>query len=199
MPSLHLAFLASHSGSNVQSILNAIKKKLLDAKPCVIISNNSKAYVLERAKIENIPSYHISSLKYPEQEQRDSAIIEHLEKHNADTIVLAGYMKKLSSRVIEHFKGRVLNIHPALLPKYGGDSMYGMAVHQAVIDAKEIESGATVHLVNSEYDKGRILAQEIVPVFPDDSPEILAARVLAVEHQIYWRTLEKIAKGEIEI
>jgi len=199
MATLHLGFLASHSGSNVQSIIDAIKKNFLDAKPCVIISNNSKAYVLERAKIENIPSYHISSIKYPEQEQLDIAIIEHFEKHGVDTVVLAGYMKLLSKKVIEHFKGRVLNIHPALLPKFGGSSMYGMAVHQAVIEAGEIESGATVHLVDSNYDRGRILAQEIVPVFPDDSPEILAARVLEVEHLIYWKTLHRIAIGEIVI
>jgi len=115
MATLHLGFLASHSGSNIQSIIDSIKKKLLDAEPCVIISNNSKAYVLERAKIENIPSYHISSIKYPVQEQLDNAIIEHLEKHGVDTIVLAGYMKLLSKKVIEHFNGRVLNIHPALL------------------------------------------------------------------------------------
>ena len=199
MATLHLGFLASHSGSNIQSIIDAIKKNLLDAKPCVIISNNSKAYVLERAKIENIPSYHISSIKYPEQEQLDNAIIEHLDKHGVDTVVLAGYMKLLSKKVIEHFNGRVLNIHPALLPKFGGASMYGMAVHQAVIEAGEIESGATIHIVDSDYDRGRILAQEIVPVFPDDSPEMLAARVLEVEHQIYWKTLHRIAIGEIVI
>ena len=199
MVTLNLGFLDSHSGSNVQAIIDAIKKKLLNAQPCVIISNNSKAYVLERAKIENIPCYHISSIKYPEQKQLDNAIIEHLEKHGVDTIVLAGYMKMLSKRVIEHFKGRVLNIHPALLPKYGGESMYGMAVHRAVIEAKEIESGVSVHSVNSEYDRGKILAQEIVPVFPDDSPEILAARILEVEHQIYWQTLQKIAKGDIKL
>ncbi len=140
-------------------------------------------------------SYH--SITYPKQKALDNAI-EHLEKHGVDTIVLAGYMKMLSKRVIEHFKGRVLNIHPALLPKYGGESMYGMAVHRAVIEAKEIESGVSVHSGNSEYDRGKILAQEIVPVFPDDSPEILAARILEVEHQIYCNQ-QKIAKGDIKL
>ncbi len=199
MAKLHLGFLTSGGGSNMQSIIDAIKEGRLDAVPCVVISNNSKSGALERAQKEGIPWYHISGIKYPSEVELDKAIIEAMEKHGVDTVVLAGYMKKLGSSIIRHFKGRVLNIHPALLPRYGGKGMYGKYVHEAVTAAGEKESGPTVHLVDERYDHGRILAQRKVPVFPDDTPESLAKRVLIQEHIIYPETLQKIASGEIVI
>lgn len=197
MPTLNLGFLASHSGSNVQAIIDAIEQGKLNARPCVVISNNSNAYVLERAKKKGIPFYHISSQHYPNEEVLDQKILETLIKHNVDIVILAGYMKKVDSKVLSHFRNRVLNIHPALLPKFGGKGMYGKFVHEAVIKAGEKESGCTVHLVDEHYDQGRILGQIKVPVFPDDTPETLAERVLAEEHRLYPTVLQKIANGEI--
>ncbi|MGB9911864.1 MAG: formyltransferase family protein, partial [Candidatus Kapaibacteriota bacterium] len=112
---------------------------------------------------------------------------------------LAGYMKKVGPKVLNHFKNRVLNIHPALLPKYGGKGMYGKFVHEAVLKAREPQSGCTVHLVDEVYDHGRILGQRVVTVFPDDTVETLAERVLNEEHKLYPEILQKIATGEITL
>lgn len=199
MAKLMLGFLASHTGTNMQAIIDAIKEGRLDAKACAVISNNSNSVALERARNEGIPAYHISSKKYPDEQDLDNAIINALKENGVDTVILAGYMKKLSPRVIQAFKGRVLNIHPALLPKFGGKGLYGMYVHEAVIEAGEKVSGATVHLVDEHYDHGRILNQRTVEVAPDDTPETLAQKVLKIEHQLYVETLQKIASGEIQI
>mgnify|MGYP000924438911 CR=1 FL=1 len=196
---LNLGFLASHGGSNMQSIIDWCKDGRLFAKPCCVISNNSNSFALQRARNENIPAYHISSLVYPIQDAYDDAIIDIFSSNGVDTVVLAGYMKLLGSSVIRHFKGRVLNIHPALLPKFGGKGMYGKYVHEAVIAAGEKFSGPSVHLVDEIYDNGRILSQIQIPVLPEDTPETLAKRVLEQEHIIYPQTLQKIALGEIVI
>lgn len=197
MGKLHLGFLASRGGSNLQAIIDAIKEGRLDAVPCVVISNNSNAFALERARREGIPCYHISSKHYPDENELDEAILQTMLKHNVDIVVLAGYMKKVGNKLLQHFKNRVLNIHPALLPKYGGKGMYGEFVHKAVLEAGEKESGCTVHLVDEIYDHGRILGQSVVPVYPDDTVESLAARVLEQEHKLYPRVLQQIASGEI--
>jgi phosphoribosylglycinamide formyltransferase-1 len=195
MPTLKLGFLASHGGSNMQAIIDACNSGKVNAKPCAVISNNSDSQALQRAKNEGIPYYHISTATHPDSV--DDAIIETFEKHSVDIIILAGYMKKLGNKVIERFKGRILNIHPALLPKYGGKGMYGKFVHEAVLAAREKVSGPTVHVVDIVYDHGRILAQKEVPVYPNDSVDTLSARVLEQEHILYPETIQKIATGEI--
>ncbi|MEJ5286380.1 MAG: phosphoribosylglycinamide formyltransferase [Bacteroidota bacterium] len=197
MEKLRIGFLASHNGSNMQAIIDSIKRGELDAIPAVVISNNSNAFALERARREGIPAYHISSKQYPTEEELDKAILETLIKHNVNIVCLAGYMKKVGPKVLNYFKNRVLNIHPALLPKFGGKGMFGKFVHEAVLNAGEKESGCTVHLVDEIYDHGRILGQKIVPVYPDDTVETLAQRVLEQEHKLYPEVLQKIAKGEI--
>lgn len=181
----------------MQAIIDACKSGMINADPAVVISNNSNSMALERAKNEGIPAFHISQKKYPEPEELDNAIIAILERYEVDIVILAGYMKKLGSKVINRFKGKILNIHPALLPKYGGEGMYGKFVHEAVIKNKEKESGCTVHIVDEIYDHGRILGQTKVPVFPEDTPEILAERVLEQEHILYPEIIRKIANGEI--
>lgn len=181
----------------MQAIIDAIKAKTLDAKPSLVISNNSSSYALERAEKEAIPHYHLSAKTNPDN--LNQIIIELMKTHQVNIIVLAGYMKKLDDSIIDYVNGRVLNIHPALLPKFGGQGMYGMNVHQAVIAEGESESGPTVHLVNNRYDDGRILNQRKIPVLKNDTPESLAERVLIEEHIIYAETLQKIATGEIKI
>jgi len=196
---LRLGFLASHGGSNVQAILDACREGRLDAEPCVVISNNSDAMVLDRAMAARVPAFHLSSHIHPDPARLDEAILEVLEKHRVNLIVLAGYMKKLGPKTLARYRGRVLNMHPALLPKFGGRGMYGHHVHEAVLAAGEKESGATVHIADAEYDEGKILAQNKVPVMAGDTADSLAARVLEVEHHLYAETLQRIATGEIEL
>ncbi len=199
MPRLRLGFLASHGGSNVQAIVDACKGGDLDAEPRVVISNNRDSQVLERARAENIPWFHLSSRTHPEPEELDAAVLAALTEHDVDTVILAGYMKKLGPRTLERYRKRVLNIHPALLPKHGGQGMYGIKVHEAVLAAGDEVSGATIHLADEEYDRGPILAQAEVRVEPDDTPETLAARVLEVEHLLYVDTLRRISRGELAL
>lgn len=196
---MNIGFLASHNGSNMQAIIDACKQGRLEAKPACVISNNPDSGALARAKQENIPHYHLSSRTHPEPASLDRAILEALTRHQVDIVVLAGYMKKIGPMVLKHFAGAILNIHPALLPKFGGKGMYGMHVHEAVIASGEKESGPSVHLVNEEYDAGPVLDQFRVPVLPEDTPETLAARVLKKEHELFSQVLQKIAQGVITI
>ncbi len=195
MAKLNLGFLASHNGSNMQAIINNVKAGKLNANLCAVISNNHSAIAIEKARNENIPAFIVNSSTH--QNNTDKEIVRIFNQYNVDTVILAGYMKMVSKYLIDSFNGRVLNIHPALLPQYGGVGMYGLKVHQAVIKNKESVSGVTIHLVNEEYDKGRILEQKEVPVFVDDTPEALAERILKVEHILYTDVLIKISNGEI--
>jgi len=194
---MNIGFLASHGGSNMQAIIDACKAGRLSAVPVVVISNNGESRALERARNEGIPSYYLSGKTHPDPDSLDQAILDVLILHGVDVVALAGYMKKLGPKTLAHFRGRILNIHPALLPKHGGKGMYGIRVHEAVITAGETESGVTVHLVTEEYDRGPILAQVRVPVMPGDTPETLAERVLVQEHILYPATLQRIATGDI--
>ena len=199
MQKLIICFLASHGGSNMQSIINACKSGKLQAKPGVLISNNSESGAIERAKNEGIPFYHISSKTHPEPIVHDEAIIKVLRENSVNLICLAGYMRKLGTKVLDEYKGRILNIHPALLPKFGGEGMWGMHVHAAVLASGEKITGCTVHLVDEDYDNGRILAQSKVKVFENDTIETLAERVLIKEHELYPTILQKIAEGIIRL
>lgn len=196
---LRLGFLASHGGSNLQAILDAIDAGTLPAVACVVISNNSDATALARAAARRIPALHLSAKTHPDPDALDAAILAALRERAVELVVLAGYMKRLGPRTLAAFPNRVVNIHPALLPKFGGQGMYGLRVHQAVIAAGEKESGATVHLVTDEYDAGPVLAQVRVPVLPGDTPESLQARVLEQEHRLYPEVLRRIATGELAL
>ncbi len=194
---MNIGFLASHNGSNMQAIIDACKSGTLLASPVVVISNNSKSGALERAKKEGIPHYHISGKHYPDPKDLDQAIFTAMTDHLVDIVVLAGYMKKLGQKTLTHFEGRILNIHPALLPKYGGKGMYGMNVHEAVISSGENESGVSIHIVDGNYDTGPVIAQSRVPVTSSDTPKTLAEKILQQEHVLFPETLQKIVTGEI--
>ena len=196
---MNLGFLASHNGSNMQAIINACKSGTLNAVPAVVISNNNDSGALARARQESIPCYCLNSKTHPFPESLDEAILEALLRHSVDIVILAGYMKKLGTKTLRRFSGAVLNIHPALLPKFGGKGMYGIHVHEAVLAADEKETGVSIHLVDEEYDRGPVIAQTRVPVMPEDTPETLAARVLVQEHVLFSAVLQKIARGEITI
>ena len=194
---LKIGFLASHNGSNVQAIVEACNAGALTAEPCVVVSNNSRSGVLKRARVESIAAYHLSERTHPDA--LDGALLATMRRHGVEVVCLAGYMKPLGAQMLAAYGGRIVNVHPSLLPKYGGRGMYGLRVHEAVLAAGELESGATVHLVVGPYDEGAVLAQDRVPVVADDTPTTLQARVLAVELRLYPATLARIAAGEIEL
>jgi len=196
MGTLHLGFLASHGGSNMQAIIDVCKAGRLRAKPCVVISNNSTSMALQRAKNEGIPGFHISPQSHP-GDAEDREILRVLRLHGVDTVILAGYMKRLGPVTLAAYRGRILNIHPALLPKFGGQGMYGRHVHEAVLAAGEQVTGVTVHVIAENYDSGPILNQCRIPVEAGDTVETLSARVLKQEHRLYVETLQKISQGKI--
>lgn len=181
---LNIAVFASGRGSNFEALYRAIVEQNISARIVVVISNNSASGALSLAQSFGIPALHLSQRQFPDPKLFQQAVLNALEQHHVNFIVLAGYMKKLDAAIIRAFPGRIINIHPALLPKFGGEGMYGMHVHEAVINARETESGATVHLVDEEYDRGAVIAQQKVSVAATDTPETLAAKVLAAEHTL---------------
>jgi phosphoribosylglycinamide formyltransferase-1 len=194
---MNIAVFASHGGSDLQAIIDGCKQDKLNATVAGVISNNGDSMALERAKREHIPAYHMSAKKYGSEDLLAEELLKVLEEHQIDMIFLAGYMRMLHVDILTKYHNRVFNIHPALLPKCGGRGMYGMNVHTAVIEAKETETGVTIHRVNAEYDSGEIVAQTKVPVLENDTPEILAARVLEREHTFLVEVIAKIIGGEI--
>ena len=181
----------------MQAIIEACKAGRLAAKPCVVISNNSTAEALARAEKEGIPHYHLSARTHPVSDRLDEAIRDTLLRHDAQLVILAGYMKPIGPRTLRRFKGRIINIHPSLLPVFGGQGMYGARVHEAVLAAGVKETGVTIHIVDEKYDNGPTLAQCRVPVLEHDTVEFLSQRVLEREHSFLVETLERIISGSI--
>lgn len=192
-----IGVLASHRGTNFQAILDACEAGRLNAKVTIAISNNSRSEALSRARRRQIDTLHASSITHPMASALDQTICAALMEAEVDFVVTAGYMKKLGPMTLQQFKGRVINIHPSLLPKYGGQGMYGEHVHRAVLASGDQETGLTVHLVDNEYDTGPVLNQRRVPVLPGDTIEDLSQRVLAEEHELLVETLIRlVAAGD---
>ena len=181
---LRIGVLASHTGSNFQAIADACLNGDLKAVTALLICNNSRAGVMEKAARACVPAVHLSSATEPNPARLDRAICQALEDQSVELVVTAGYMKKLGPAVLHRFHNRVINVHPSLLPKYGGPGFYGARVHEAVLRAGDTGTGATVHLVNEDYDRGDILLQKTLPVHPSDTAESLAARLRPIEHQL---------------
>lgn len=196
---MNIAVFASHGGSDLQAIIDGCKNEQINAAVVVVISNNKDSVALQRAKNENIPNFHMSAKKYGSEEILATEILNVLNQYNVDMIFLAGYMRLLHIDILEKYENRIFNIHPALLPKFGGKGMFGMNVHNAVINAKEKETGVTIHRVNAEYDSGEIVAQTKVAVMENDTPEILAERVLLREHEFLVEVISSIAEGKIQL
>lgn len=188
MPS-RLAVLASGRGSNLQAIIehfdNLARERV--AKVALVASNRADSPALLRAATASIDIAHFSAT------DDGSELLALLQKFRIDLVVLAGYLKRIPSKVIREYSGRIMNIHPALLPAFGGEGMYGARVHEAVIASGVHETGVTVHLVDDDYDRGAIIAQWRVPVDKSDTPDTLAARVLNVEHVVYPRVVEMVS------
>ncbi|MBR4882530.1 MAG: phosphoribosylglycinamide formyltransferase [Bacteroidales bacterium] len=194
----NIAIFASGNGSNAQNLIkffNFGENGGKDSKNCasvkIIICNKPDAYVLTRAKNLNIP--HVV-LKKEELTTSPQKLLQLLKEQRTDYIVLAGYLLKIPAELIQEYPGRIINIHPALLPAYGGKGMYGRHVHEAVIAAKEKESGITIHLVDTNYDSGKILLQARCSVDPEDTPDTLADKIHQLEHNNFPPTVAKYIK-----
>jgi formyltetrahydrofolate-dependent phosphoribosylglycinamide formyltransferase len=192
---VRVAVLVSGDGSNLQAILDAQKSERLPGIEVVLVlSSKADAYALIRARKSGIETAVMERKAFSSEEAAQAAVLEKLEQSRIDVVCLAGYMRKLGTGIVRRFRGRILNIHPALLPKFGGPGMYGSHVHEAVLAAHEKESGCSVHVVDEEYDHGPVLAQSKVPVLPNDTVETLAARVLKEEHLLYPKTLREFCE-----
>jgi len=192
-----IAVLASGEGTNLQSIVDHFDRlgERRSGDVVLVASDRGDAGVLERARRHGIPAAALATRRNP----NDAAIADLLEEHSIDLVALAGYLQLVPTEVVRRYAGRMVNVHPALLPSFGGPGMYGRRVHQAVLDAGAGVSGATVHFVDEIYDHGRIIAQWPVPVLAGDDAASLAARVLRVEHALYPRVLDALAGGRITI
>jgi phosphoribosylglycinamide formyltransferase-1 len=196
---MRIGVLASHEGTTLQAIIDACGAGALNATVVAVISNNRDAGALHRARAAGIRVYHLSSRTHSEARALDAAICQALADEEVDVVVLAGYMKKLGPETLARFRGRVLNTHPALLPRFGGKGMYGVRVHEAVLAAGEATSGASVHLVEEDYDTGPVIAQTEVAVLEGDTPDRLGARVQERERELLVDVLARIADGRISL
>jgi len=187
------AVLISGSGTNLQAFIDATRSGDLDIHLGVVLSNKAAAAGLDRARKANISVECIEHRNFPDREQFDAALVSTLDQYEPDLIILAGFMRILTPVFIEHFAGRIFNIHPSLLPKYPG-----LDTHQRAIDAGDQWHGSTVHFATEELDGGPRIIQGRLPVLPDDTAETLAARVLKVEHQIYPKAAALFAAGRLE-
>lgn len=195
---LKISVMVSGGGTNFQAVIDGVSSgQIPDSKIVQVISSSSRAYALERAKKHGIPGFVVSSRDYPDQAEKADRILQLLKEKETDLIVLAGYMSVIDERIVDAYRGRIINIHPSLIPKYCGKGFYGKKVHEAVIAGGEKVSGATVHFVDEGIDTGTIILQEQVPVLPGDTADDLAARVLVIEHKILTEAIRRIASGEM--
>jgi formyltetrahydrofolate-dependent phosphoribosylglycinamide formyltransferase len=195
---LNICIFASGSGTNFKAILAAKKTGIISSNISLLVTNNSDCGAVNIAKENDIPVFHISRKVYPNctDEEYANLFLKKFEEYNIDFIVLAGYMKILDVRIIKKYSNRIINIHPALLPNFGGKGMYGMNVHRAVIASGAKESGVTIHFVNENYDDGKIIFQERVEVSKDDDAESLQKKVLKLEHKYYAEVIRRIENSE---
>ena len=187
---MRIAIFASGSGSNAEAIIRASREGRLSSEVGLVISNNVNAGVLKRAKALEVNNSVIDPRSFESEELYITSLLSTLDENEIDFIALAGYLKLVQRELIDKYRKKITNIHPALLPSFGGKGFYGMKVHEAVIEAGCKVSGVTIHLVNEKYDRGAIIAQRTLPVLGDDSPESLAERVLKIEHEIYPEALQ---------
>lgn len=199
MPQLKIGVLISGSGTNLQSIIDNIEKGEINGKITVVISNKSDAYGLERARQHNINAVFVNHKEYENFEMYNDAVIEELEKHGVELIVLAGYLKILSGKFIEKYRNKIINIHPSLIPSFCGKGYYGLKVHEAAVNYGVKLSGATVHFVDEQADTGPIIMQESVEVDYDDSAETLQKKILKIEHKILPLAVKYYCDGKLEV
>jgi len=171
----------------------------INAQVVVVVSSIEGTLALERARKAGIPSFFINRKEFPDTQSFNRAILERLKEHEVDLVILAGYLRMLGSETLDTYRNRIMNIHPALLPSFGGKGMHGRKVHEAVLEYGCNISGCTVHFVDETYDTGPIILQKVVPVLDDDTPETLAARVLEQEHIAYSEAIGLFAEGRLRV
>ena len=196
---LRCAIFASGGGSNFQALIDHREAGDLQVELALLIGNNSTAQAFERARKHGIIALHMAPSRYPDESAYAAHLLSVLRENKIDLIALAGYMKKIPRSLVIAYTNRIINIHPALLPAFGGAGLYGQKVHQAVIDYGAKVSGITIHFVDEEYDHGPVIYQETIPVFENDDDLSLAKRVLALEHANYWKVLQAIGAGAIRV
>ena len=194
-----LAVFASGRGSNFQAILEQINKGIIPAEIGLCLTNNPNAGVLDVAKENGIPVKICSPKDFPDSNSFNEEILTALIEAEIDIIILAGYLKLIGAQIVDRYSNKILNIHPALLPSFGGKGMYGHHVHEAVYNRGVKFSGATVHLVNKEYDAGPIVIQKVVSIEDAISPDDIASRVLKVEHEIFPQAVKLLVEERLEV
>lgn len=193
---IRIAVLASHTGTTLQAVLDACVSGELKARVALVISNNSRSGAMIRAAAAGVPTLHLSSATHPDADRLDAAMVQALTDADVDWVLLAGYMKKLGPGLLTTYRNRIVNTHPALLPRFGGTGFFGIKVHEAVLASGDTETGATVHLVDENYDSGPILAQVRVPVRPDDDAPTLEERVKEAERKLVVTTLSELTEAK---
>ncbi|ERP31144.1 phosphoribosylglycinamide formyltransferase [Chitinivibrio alkaliphilus] len=196
---MNIAVFASGGGSNFAALITEKLRRDLTYTPRLLVSNNSQCGAMEIARNQAIPTLHIAPSHYSTPEAYAHALLRELENTGIECIVLAGYMKRIPEPVIAAYPQRILNIHPSLLPSFGGKGMYGGRIHEAVISRGVKITGITIHFVTSDYDEGPIIRQEPVFVEDTDTVQSLAQRVLAKEHAIYWKAVEDVAQEQLVV
>jgi len=191
---INIVVLLSGSGSNLQAFIDAVNAQTLDAKIVAVISNKADAFGLQRAQQHNIPTEILSHKDFANRDSFDAALIEKIDPYKPDLIILAGFMRILTPAFVQHYRGKLLNIHPSLLPKYPG-----LNTHQRAIDAGDSHGGATVHFVTEELDGGPAILQAAVAIQAGDDGATLAARVLRIEHRIYPQAAQWFASGRLAL
>lgn len=193
---LNIAVFVSGKGSNLKAIVNEIELGILSAKVCSVVGNDKNCGAIQFAIDKNIPTFIIAN-KDDEKSITYFNLIQKFITLQIDLIVLAGFLKKIPVEFISAFKSKIINIHPALLPKFGGKGMYGSNVHKAVFESKEKVSGATVHFVDEIYDNGKIIEQRLIDITNVKSPSEIAERVLKIEHKLLPDVIQKIVEGKV--
>ena len=194
---MKIAVLLSGSGTTLENLFEKIEAGELPVEIAVVISSRADAFGIERAERRGVPTHVFARKKYGSLEEYTEAIFKAARDHGAEFVVLAGFMVMIG--IPDDFKNKVLNIHPTLLPSFGGEGMYGHFVHEAVLERGCKVTGCTVHIVNEEYDRGPIVMQRAVPVLDDDTPDTLAERVQAAEREVYPQAIKLFAEGKVEV
>jgi len=201
MKPIRIAVMVSGQGrgTNMQAIIDACRSGKVNGEVALVIGVKDDAPAMERASSQGIPTTAISPKTYTSAEDYDNAVFNALQSSSIDLICLAGYMRVLGQNVVDAYRDRIMNVHPALIPSFCGKGMYGHHVHEAVIARGVRFTGVTVHFVDEDYDTGPIILQSIVPVEQDDTPDTLAARVLISEHQTYTDAIALFAQGRVRV
>ncbi len=196
---MNIGVLISGGGTNLQAIIDNVENGFIPGKITCVISNKKSAFGLQRAENHKIPGYFVSRKSCVNDEEFDAKIMEILHQHNVQLIVLAGYMRILTTKFVNSFPYKIINVHPSLIPSFCGDGFYGEKVHQAALAYGVRVTGATVHFVNAITDNGPIILQESVPVLPGDTWDVLQKRVLVIEHKLLPLAVKLICENKVEV